>query len=154
MLEYGPGGGDDERHRIPEAVEDPSQVGSYPARRTRVAGTSGSAAVGISSRCHPDRGAIDRYDGDDYYYAFETYAEALAFSRTTDGAESPLALIRQDEYIDEPEVGQFVHVREVRFTEWMVEHLRHPRRNPNTIPDFIRSHTPPDRLERLRRELN
>ncbi|MBV8575649.1 MAG: hypothetical protein JOZ58_11535 [Acetobacteraceae bacterium] len=53
--------------------------------------------------CHPERGAPDENDGNDYYYAFVSYAEALAFSERTSGAEPPLALVQQLEYINEPE---------------------------------------------------
>ena len=47
--------------------------------------------------------------GNDYYYAFASYAEAAEFARTADGAEEPLALVLQREYIDEPEAGQYPH---------------------------------------------
>lgn len=60
-------------------------------------------------------------------------AEALAFSQRTKGAEAPLALIRQVEYIAE----KYRHVREERIAEWPVEFLRRPRRTQNTIPDFL-----------------
>jgi hypothetical protein len=136
------------------AVEDPSRVGSYPALTNAGGGYVWDAVLEYRVWCHPARGAIDLYGGDDYYHAFESYTDALAFSRATKGAELPLALIRQDEYIDEPAVGFYVHVREVRITEWAVEHLRRPRRTPNTIPDFLSPHVPPDRLEKARGELN
>jgi len=89
-------------------------------------------------------------DGSDYYYAFATYPEALECSRTTPGAEDPLALIRQNEYIAEPEPGHFIHVKEVRLTEWPVEFLDRPKRTSNTIPDFLSESAPPNRLEILR----
>lgn len=81
---------------------------------------------------------------------FATYAEALAFSRRTEGAEAPLALIRQLEYIDEPNPGEYRHVKEVRITEWPVEFLRRPRRMQNTIPDFLAPDAPANRLDILR----
>lgn len=100
--------------------------------------------------CHPERGSPESEDGSDYYYAFSTYAEALAFSRDTKGAEEPLALIRQLEYIDEPNPGEYLHVKHERITEWPVEFLRRPRRTQNTIPDFLSPNAPPNRLDILR----
>lgn len=89
-------------------------------------------------------------NGSDYYYAFATYAEALAFSRDTKGAEEPLALIRQLEHIDEPNPGEYRHVKEERITEWPVEFLRRPRRTQNTISDFLSPNAPTNRLDILR----
>ena len=76
-----------------------------------------------------------------------TYA---AFAAKTPGAEEPLALIRQDEYLDEPEPGRFVHVREVLVAEWPVQFLRRPRRTARTIPDFLSPDAPANRLDILR----
>ena len=100
--------------------------------------------------CCPARGSPDSEDGSDYYYAFATYAEALAFSQCTEGAESPLALIRQLEHIDEPNPGEYRHVKEVRVTEWPVEFLSRPRRTQNTIPDFLSPNAPANRLDIIR----
>ena len=100
--------------------------------------------------CHPERGASDLEDGNDYYYAFATYDEALVFTHGTAGAQTPLALIRQDEYIDETNPNEYRHVREERITEWPVEFLLRPRRAPNTIPDFLALDAPPNRLDILR----
>ena len=85
-------------------------------------------------------------EGDDHYRAFATYPEAIAFARSTPGAEHPLALVRQDEYIDEPEPGQYVHAKEVRVTEWPVEFLRRPRRTSSTIPAYLSPDAPSNRL--------
>jgi len=98
---------------------------------------------------HPERGASDLGEGSDYYYAYATYAEALAFSQGIEGAEAPLALVRQIEYIEEPNQGEYRHVKEVRITEWPVEFLRRPRRTPNTIPDFLSPNAPANRLDVL-----
>ena len=100
--------------------------------------------------CHPERGAPDLKGGTDYYHAFATYAEALKFSESTKDAEEPLALIRQDEYISEPEPGKYVHIKEVRVTEWPVAFLSRPRRTSRTIPDFLAQDAPPNRLDILR----
>jgi hypothetical protein len=70
--------------------------------------------------CHPERTAEDLAHGNDYYLAFATYPQARAFARRTKGAEQPLALIRQREYLDEPSPGAYKHVRKARITEWPV----------------------------------
>lgn len=101
--------------------------------------------------CHPHNGADDPdNDGSDYYYAFETYPEAFAFSQSTKGAEKPLALILQEEYIDEPEPGQYAHKKEERLTEWPVEFLKRPKRTARTIPDFLSPNAPANRLDIIR----
>ncbi len=100
--------------------------------------------------CHPERGAEDCHNGSDYYYAFATQAEAAEFSKVTAGAEQPLALVLQREYIDEPELEQFRHVREERITEWPVDFLSRPRRTPQTIPAFFSPSAPSNRLDILR----
>ena len=100
--------------------------------------------------CHPHDGA-PRADGDnDWFRAFACHADAAAFSAATPGAGQPLALVRQDEYIDESKPGVYVHVRAQRITEWPVEFLRRPRRTPRTIPDFLAPDAPPNRLDILR----
>ena len=100
--------------------------------------------------CHPEHGAPDLDDGSDYYYAFPTYPKALAFSRRTGGAEEPLALILQREYISEPEPGTYIHIKEERVTEWPVDFLSRPRRDKHTIPDFLSPSAPDKRLQILR----
>mgnify|MGYP003575911630 CR=1 FL=1 len=92
----------------------------------------------------------DEGDGSDYFYCFASYAEALEFSQQTKGAEEPLALILQREYISEPEPGEFIHVKEERITEWPVEFLSRPRRTEKTIPDFMSPDAPANRLDILR----
>ncbi|WP_237524049.1 tetratricopeptide repeat protein [Shewanella sp. KX20019] len=67
--------------------------------------------------------APDEFDGEIYYYAFHTYDEALEFSNTIDGSEEPLVLIKQHEWVDEPETGKFTHETGERLTEWRVEWL-------------------------------
>jgi hypothetical protein len=96
--------------------------------------------------CHPHEGTAEPEDGNDYYYFFETYEEAFKFFEKTLGAESPLALILQEEYISEPKPGAYVHVKERRLTEWPVEFLTRPKRTANTIPDFLSPNAPSNRL--------
>lgn len=133
----------------PDAV-DPDRVGAYPALAKAGGGYVWDEVLEYRVWCHPERGAADLNDGSDYYRAFATYADALAFSQATKGAEAPLALIRQAEYIDEPKPGDFRHVKEVRITEWPVEFLRRPRRQPQTIPDFLSPNAPANRLDIIR----
>jgi putative acetyltransferase len=118
-------------------VEDPSKVGEYSALAGAGGGNVWDAVLEYRVWCHPERGAPDLEDGSDYYYSFATYADALGFAQSTKGAEDPLALIRQDEYISEPEPGNFIHMKEVRLTEWPVEFLSRPRRTSRTVPTSL-----------------
>lgn len=131
-------------------VLDPALVGSYPASAKAGGGYVWDEVLEYRVWCHPERGAEDLADGSDYYYAFETYVEAQQFSDATQGAEEPLALVLQREYIDEPEIGEYIHRQEERITEWPVTFLSRPRRTPRTIPDFLSPTAPANRLEVLR----
>ena len=131
-------------------VLDPSKVGTYPASARAGGGYVWDEVLEYRVWCHPGRGAPDEADGSDYYYAFETYQEAEAFAQANEGTEEPLALVLQREYIDEPETGQCVQVREERVTEWPVKFLSRPRRDERTIPEFFAPDAPANRLEVLR----
>ena len=103
--------------------EYPDAIGSnlvetYPASASAGGGLVWDNVLEYRVWCHPERGAADCHDGSEYYYAFATYAEALDFSTNTKGAEAPLVLIRQLEYISEPQPGTYVHMLEPRITEW------------------------------------
>ena len=131
-------------------VMDQSLVGTYSPLAKAGGGYVWDDVLEYRVWCHPERGASDLEDGSDYYYAFATYIEALAFSQGTEGADAPLALVRQLEYIEEPNPGEYRHVKEERITEWPVEFLRRPRRKRNTIPDFLSLNAPANRLDILR----
>lgn len=131
-------------------ASDPTKVGSYPALTAAGGGFVWDEVLEYRVWCHPDRGVPDDCDGDDYYYAFATYSEALDCARNTPCAEAPLALVLQREHIDEPEPGQYVHVIAERTVEWPVEFLRRPRRTPSTIPEFLAPDAPLNRLDILR----
>jgi putative acetyltransferase len=60
------------------------------------------------------------------------------------------ALVLQEEFIDEPETGHYLHVRERRITEWPVEFLSRPKRTAKTIPNFLSPNAPANRLDILR----
>jgi len=132
------------------AVANPNAVGTYPATAKAGGGYVWDEVLEYRVWCHPERGAQDLAEGSDYFYSFGTCEEALSFSQTTPGAEEPLALILQREYLDEPEPGRFVHVAEERIAEWPVTFLSRPRRTPSTIPDFLAPDAPPNRLDILR----
>jgi hypothetical protein len=78
----------------PDAV-DPGLVGTYSIPANAGGGYVWDDVLEYRVWCHPGRGASDFKDGSDYYYAFVTYAEALAFfpkhlrRRRTTRAHSP-----------------------------------------------------------------
>jgi putative acetyltransferase len=122
----------------PDAIE-PELVGEYPASAKSGAGYFFDHVLEYRVWCHPECGAPDEFDGEDYYYAFASYEEALAFSTDTEGAEEPLALIRQLEWVNEPEPGIFIHEKGERIAEWRVEWLGRGPRTPGAIELFIQS---------------
>jgi hypothetical protein len=131
-------------------VKDLSLVGTYDALVNSGGGYVWDEVLEYRVWCHPENGAPDIEDGNDYYYTFENYEEASEFSKSTQGAEKPLALILQEEYISEPEAGKYIHMKEKRLTEWPVEFLSRPRRNINTIPNFMSPDAPANRLDIIR----
>ena len=135
--------------RYPDAI-DASLVGTYPAQAHAGGGYVWDDVLEYRVWRHPERRAVDREAGNDYYCAFATYAEAAAFAEKTAGAEEPLALIRQVEFIDEPTPGEYRHMKEPRIAVWPVAFLHRPRRTPKTIPDFLSPIAPKNRLDILR----
>jgi hypothetical protein len=131
-------------------VKNPTLVGNYPSLAKSGGGYVWDDVLEYRVWCHPHDGAADLYDGDDYFYPFESYEDALYFSQHNIGTEEPLALILQEEYIDEPEPGHYLHVKEPRITEWSVEFLNRPKRKSNTIPDFLAPNAPSNRLDIIR----
>lgn len=132
------------------SVKDPSMVGEYPASVKSGGGFVWDDVLEYRVWCHPHDGAPDIEDGNDYYYVFETYEEALDYAANNKGCEEPLALILQKEYIDESEPSQYVHIKAERLTEWPVEFLSRPRRTDQTIPNFLAADAPTNRLDILR----
>ena len=131
-------------------VLDEEMVGEYPAEAKAGGGYVWDEVLEYRVWCHPELGAEDTENGDDYYYVFTNYEEALEFSKSNEGTEKPLALILQREYIDEPEPAKYIHIKEERIAEWSVEFLKRPRRTENTIPDFLSSNAPPNKLDIIR----
>jgi len=132
------------------SVLSPDLVGTYAAVAKSGGGYVWDEVLEYRVWCHPEQGAPDEAEGSDYYYAFASFEEAEQFAKSNPGAEEPLALVLQREFIDEPEVGQYAHIREERIAEWPVVFLSRPRRNDSTIPDFMAPDAPANRLAVLR----
>jgi putative acetyltransferase len=132
------------------AVKDHDLVGTYPAVAKAGGGYVWDNVLEYRVWCHPHDGAPDFYEGSDYYYAFDSYEKAIEYSRENPGTESPIALILQEEYIEEPEPGKYIHRKEKRVAEWPVEFLSRPKRNALTIPDFLAPNAPANRLDIIR----
>lgn len=135
--------------RFPEVLNR-ELVGTYPATAKAGGGYVWDEVLEYRVWCHPEDDAEDVADGSDYFYAFETAGEAIEFSRDTEGAEEPLALVLQREYIDEPEAGKYVHMRQERVAEWPLRFLSRPRRTEETLPRFFAPDAPMNRLEIIR----
>lgn len=131
-------------------VKQRELIGSYPALVKSGGGFVWDEVLEYRVWCHPYNGATDIKNGDDYYYVFASYEEACEFSKKNKGAEQPVALILQKEYIEEPEHGNYIHIQNERITEWRVEFLNRPQRTENTIPNFFSPNAPNNRLDILR----
>ena len=131
-------------------VLDKEKVGKYPALAKAGGGYVWDDVLEYRVWMSPSKGAPDDADGDDYYYVFTSYQDAKTYSDQAHGAEKPLALIIQREYIDEPNPGEYHHIKEERVAEWPVEFLNRPRRTANTIPDFMSPDAPANRLDIIR----
>lgn len=69
-------------------------------------------------------------------YSFGNYKDALRFSKDNK-AEKPIALVGQNEYIDEQDDGVLVHIKRVRLAEWQVGWLKDSKGTSEKIPIFI-----------------
>lgn len=132
------------------AVLNPELVGSYPASAKAGGGYVWDEVLEYRVWCSPLEGASDIDDGSDYFYSFASYEEAMAYAQENEGTEEPVALVLQREYIDEPQAGHYVHVKEERVAEWPVSFLSRPRRTADTIPRFLSPDAPANKLDILR----
>jgi len=137
--------------RLPKVL-DKEKVGTYPALANAGGGYVWDEVLEYRVWCYPGVGAEDLDDGNDYYYAFDSFGSALVFSEGTVGATPPVALVLQREYLDEPEPDRYLHIKEERITEWPCDLLARPRRTNSTIPDFISADAPENRLAIIRGE--
>ena len=75
---------------FPPEVLDATLVGTYPALAKSGGGFVWDAVLEYRVWIHPERGGADLGDGSDYFYAFDSHADALEFARSHAGAEEPL----------------------------------------------------------------
>lgn len=123
--------------RFPLAV-DPAAVGTYHVTTLSGGGHFYDDVLEYRVWLHTDRGAERVAGGNDYFAAFAQYERAVAFAKVTAGAEQqPLVLVRQREWIDEPESGKFVPKKGERITEWQVRELSERKRGPDSITRFL-----------------
>jgi hypothetical protein len=98
---------------------------------------------------HPERGAKDLASGKDYFAAFARYEAAAAFSKSTPGAEAPLALVQQLEWLDEPEPGHFDVKHGRRIAEWQPQWLALSKRSPTSVEDVLKNPHPASESENV-----
>jgi hypothetical protein len=125
------------KSNYPTAVA-PGVVGNYPGETKSGAGYFYDDVLEYRVWVSPKRGGKPLAEGSDYFAAFAQFESALKFAKSTPGAEEePLALIRQFEWVNEPQDGKFEVERGERATEWRVEWLNGSKRGPNSIRDFL-----------------
>ena len=123
--------------KLPVAI-DPNQIGTYSADTKSGAGYFYDDVLEYRVWLHPENGAEPLNGSNDYFVAFAQYELAEEFSKKTSGAEPPLVLVRQLEWIDEPKRGQFIRERGVRTTEWQIAWLKGDKRTEKSIEEFLK----------------
>jgi hypothetical protein len=121
---------------------DSRRVGTYPPETSSGAGYFYDEVLEYRVWFHPENGAMPLNGNGDYFVAFAQYEKANALSKAARGAEEPLVLVRQIEWIDEPEPSQYVRKNEERITEWQVAWLAGSKRTVESITDFLKHPRP------------
>jgi putative acetyltransferase len=121
----------------PVAV-DTGRVGAYQPETESGGGYFYDDVLEYRVWLHPGRGAARVNGGDDYFVAFAQYERADAFAKSATGADPPLVLVRQIEWIDEPAPRHFVPENGERLTEWQVRWLRESKRTASSVTDFMK----------------
>jgi putative acetyltransferase len=116
---------------------DSAKVGKYAAKAKSGAGYFYDDVLEYRVWFCPERGAKPLNGKDDYYVAFAEYERAEELSRASRGAEEPLVLVMQYEWINEPEPGHYQAEKGKRITEWQVEWLEGSKRTPDSTRDFL-----------------
>jgi putative acetyltransferase len=118
--------------------KDEDMVEEYPATVKAGGGFFYDEVLEYRVWCYPHEGAKDKFDGDDYYFAFASFEVALEFSKSEAGAQEPLVLIRQFEWINEVEPGKYIHEKGERIAEWPAQYLEGRKRQVDSIERFFR----------------
>ncbi|MGK4568180.1 hypothetical protein [Flavobacterium sp. 3HN19-14] len=122
--------------KFPKVI-DPNKVGEYETLVNTGAGFFYDQVLEYRVWCYPSKGAEDFFEGDDYFYPFENYEDALIFSQKESGREKPIALIKQFEWINEIEPGIYLHEKGERITEWIADELIGRKRELNSIKNKL-----------------
>jgi putative acetyltransferase len=125
----------------PLAVDN-VQVGKYEPESKSGAGFFYDEVLEYRVWFHPERGAEPLNGKDDYYRAFAQYEKAEEVSQSSKGAEKPVVLVRQYEWIDEPEPHRYQAEKGNRVTEWQVKWLVGNKRAPASISEFLKHPKP------------
>ncbi|HKW62201.1 MAG TPA: hypothetical protein VJN89_06620 [Candidatus Acidoferrum sp.] len=121
----------------PIAVDN-AEVGKYAPQSNSGAGYFYDDVLEYRVWFCPERGAKPVNGKDDYYVAFADYEKAEELSKASKGAEEPLVLVRQYEWINEPDPGHYQAEKGNRITEWQVKWLEGNKRAPDSISEFLR----------------
>ena len=117
------------KKHYPEAI-DPKAVGNYPLEVFSGGGYFYDEVL--------EYRVWTKRDGKLECHFFSDYPAALKFSKSNRGAEKPLALVLQKEYVDEQEAGKYVHIERERIAEWQIDWLGEENRGShNKIPQFL-----------------
>lgn len=120
----------------PLAVDN-AKVGKYAAETESGAGFTYDDVLEYRVWFCPERGAKPLNGKDDYYIAFAEYEKAEELSKASRGAEEPLVLVRQYEWINEPKPGQYEAKKGNRLAEWQVEWLEGSKRTPGSTRELL-----------------
>ena len=123
--------------KYPMAV-DPNRVGTYPPDTKSGAGYFYDEVLEYRVWFNPANGAEPLNGKNDYFVAFAQYEAADAFSKKTAGADAPLVLVRQLEWISEPKRGHFISEKSERIAEWQIAWLTDNKRTEESIKDFMK----------------
>jgi hypothetical protein len=128
----------------PLAVDN-AQVGKYAPNSKSGAGYFYDDVLEYRVWFHPERGAAPLNGDHDYYVAFAQCEKAAELSKSSKGAEEPLVLVRQYEWINEPEPGHYIAEKGNRVSEWQVKWLDGSKRSADSIGEFLRHPKPADK---------
>lgn len=131
----------------PTAI-NPNKVGKYEEAAYSGGGYFFDEVLEYRVWCYPDIGA-DITDNDgiplnattEYYRAFATFEQALIFANDTPNSRTPIALVRQLEWVDQPSRGVYIHNKGERITEWQANWLTRSARGADDISEFLLKNT-------------